>query len=121
MLFAFDVATSLFAWWWVMLRVAKYGWGSTPRRTCKSTAKNWNSVGRGETAKPAERPYIITMPTIPGGEGIDNYASWVVAMADFLDCELIFFFCGIRVDVKPGASVEDCFGQWLRVFKEIDG
>ncbi len=71
--------------------------------------------------KPAERPYIVTMPTIYGGEGIDQYSSWVIGMANLLDCELIFFFCGIRVDVKPGASVEDCFGQWLRVFKEIDG
>ncbi len=75
----------------------------------------------GKSELPAERPYIVTMPTMYGGEGIDNYASWVIGMAELLDCELIFFFCGIRIDVNSESTVESCFDQWLKVFKEVDG
>ncbi len=120
MLFAFDVAASLFAWWWVMSKVARSSWESKPPTMCKSIAKNWLLKASGNDDRPAERPYIVTMPTIYGGEGIDNYASWVIGMAELLDCDLIFFFCGIRIDVNPASTVESCFHQWLRVFNEVN-
>ncbi len=103
-------------WWWSKMVTDGPGWGSTRPKNWQSIVANWQKNGGGV---PAERPYIIVMPTLCHSEGFDEYAEWCCAFSQFLDCECIFFFGGIRIDVSPDSCVEGCFSQWIRTFKEI--